>query len=783
MKVTYNWLKEFVNFEVSPEELGNILTSVGPEVVSIKQAGISKDNKKNIKPARVIEIKKHPSADNLKVVLVDTGDEKRQVITNSPILTKDDFVIYAASGTIFPNGFEVKTINIKNEKSEGMLLAKEHLNLEEKSTDIFVLGKDKKKAISLFEIYGEEDYILDIELTSNRSDCLSVLGIAREISAALNLQLNLTHNSVEASIEELPDVEILDTEDCPRYSARILREISVTDSPEWIKRRLELCGIRAINNIVDATNYVLLELGHPTHAFDLELLKGGKIIVRKAYKNETITALDGVKYDLANDMLIIADEEKPVAIAGIMGGEYSGIITSTRNVFLESAYFSPVSIRKTSKKLGLKTESSYRFERGTDWEITTKALERLTEIIMLTTSPKISKIRDEYKNIFRERVVKVKPEYISEKIGVNFSLKEIEHFVKRLHFTVVSKEKDFIEVKIPSFRDDVSRQIDIVEEISRIYGYNRIPQNPFKPPIDVKNLAFKKDIYWLLRELLLNSGYTETFNYSFCGEEDVSRFKLNKDELIKLQNPLSSDISILRPYMFINLLKTLNYNVRSAYKEDLKLFEYGAIFKKINGELKEKKIFCLMLYGRNYDYYNASGIMETLLEKVAKKRIDYERIEKPFLHPVNSAKVKFDNVEAGFVGEIHPDIKEAFELKYPVYVVEIETEELAKYLDKNIKVEKFSRFPPVSRDISIIVDKGILARSIMNEISIFHKWITQVDFVDIFEGNQIGENKRSLTFSIQFSNVERTLTDEEVNSIMENLIVELNKKFNAELRK
>lgn len=779
MKITYNWLKEFVNFKNSPEDIASILTSMGPEVVSIKPIGITHDNSNNILLTKVLEVKKHPNADNLKIIALETG--KKQVITNSQNISKDDYVIYAKPDTILPNGFSVKKVAIKSIESDGMLLAKEHLNLEEKSSDIFILGKDKKKAEFLFNLYCEEDYLFEIELTANRSDCLSVLGIARELSAALNLPMNIPLPVIEANLDEIPVVEVIDDENCPRYSARILRDVKVMDSPEWIKRKLELCGIRAINNIVDATNYILLELGHPMHAFDLNLLEGEKICVRKAFKNESITALDGVKYELSNEMLVIADDKKPVAIAGIMGGEYSGVVENTKNILLESAYFNPLSIRKTAKKLGLRTESSYRFERGTDWEITTKAIERATEIIMLTCSPKISKIRDEYNNVFKDRIIKVRSDFVSEKIGVNFSLKDLEQFLKRLHFTVVSKEKDFLEVKIPSFRSDVSRQIDIVEEISRLYGYNNIPQNNFKPPIVVKNLGFKRDIYWLLRDTLINYGFTECYNYSFCGEDDVKTFGLNQDEMIKLQNPMSADISLLRPYLTVNLMKTLDYNIKSVYKNDLRLFEYGRTFKKKNKTI-EKKVFCGIMYGKTYDYYNISGIVEGLLDKVAKKRIDYERIELSFLHPINSAKIKFDGKEVGFVGEIHPDVREKMDIKGPVYVFELEVEDLIEYLDKSFKVQKFSKLPPVMRDLSIVVSKNVIARSIMNEISLSSELIKDVEFKDIFESSQIGPENKSLTFSITFSHPERTLTDEEVNNIMNSVVDKLKEKFNAELR-
>ncbi len=779
MKITYNWLKEFVNFKNSPQDIATILTSMGPEVVSIKPIGITHENSDKILLTKVLEVKKHPNADNLKIITLESG--KKQVITNSQNISKDDYVIYAKPDTILPNGFNVKKVAIKSIESDGMLLAKEHLNLEEKSSDIFILGKDKKKAEFLFNLYCEEDYLFEIELTANRSDCLSVLGIARELSAALNLPLNIPLPVIEANLDEIPVVEVIDDENCPRYSARILRDVKVMDSPEWIKRKLELCGIRAINNIVDATNYILLELGHPMHAFDLNLLEGEKICVRKAFKNESITALDGVKYELSNEMLVIADDKKPVAIAGIMGGEYSGVVENTKNILLESAYFNPLSIRKTAKKLGLRTESSYRFERGTDWEITTKAIERATEIIMLTCSPKISRIRDEYNNVFKDRIIKVRADFVSEKIGVSFSLKDLEQLLKRLHFTVVSKEKDFLEVKIPSFRADVSRQIDIVEEISRLYGYNNIPQNNFKPPIVVKNLGFKRDIYWLLRDTLLNYGFTECYNYSFCGEDDVKIFGLNQDEMIKLQNPMSADISLLRPYLTVNLMKTLDYNIKSVYKNDLRLFEYGRTFKKKNKTV-EKKVFCGIMYGKNYDYYNISGVVEGLLDKVAKKRIDYERIELSFLHPINSAKIKFDGKDIGFVGEIHPDVREKMDIKGSVYVFELEVEDLIEYLDKSFKVQKFSKLPPVMRDLSIVVNKNIIARSIMNEIALSSELIKDVEFKDIFESSQIGPENKSLTFSITFSHPERTLTDEEVNSIVNDVVNKLKEKFNAELR-
>lgn len=782
MKVTYNWLKEFVDFKISHDQLGELLTSIGPEVVSIKQIGVSKANEQQICLARVAEVKPHPSAGNLK--LVKLSSINKIVITNSPIISRGDYVIYAYPSTLLPDGSAVKEITIKGEKSEGMLLAKQHLNLEEKSQDIFILGKDAGVAKELFDLYCSEDYLFDIELTTNRSDCLSVLGIAREISAALDLPIKIFSNTVEHTIDEIPDVEVMDEDSCPRYSARILRGVKIKESPEWMKRRLAICGIRPINNVVDVTNYVLLELGHPMHAFDLELLKDHRIVVRKAYKGEEIITLDGVKRELDEEILVIADGEKPVAVAGIMGGENSGVVDTTKDVFLESAFFDPIVIRKASKKLGLKSESSYRFERGADWGVTVRAIERATELILLTSSCEISKINDRYSNIFKDKIIKVAPEYVSEKIGVKFSLKDIEQILKRLHFSVVSKEKEFIEVKVPSFRRDVSKQIDIVEEVARIYGYNNVPEVFFKPPVDVRSLKPSKDIYWYLRGVLLDIGFTEVYNYSFISEGDPEIFKLNAMDLVRLQNPLSGDTSILRNYLFVNLLKTVNYNVKNVYKSDLRFFEFGRSFRKDNdGRINESKKVGVVMYGEKTEYYEISSVGEYLLRKVGDRRIDFERSNFDFLHPANSARLIFDGIEVGFVGEVHPDIRDYFELKYSPHILELDVDILARYLNKEIKVRRFSKFPPVNRDLSIVVPKTVLGRVVMNSISTFHEWITEVKFVDIFESLQLGEDVKSLTFSITFSNPDRTLMDDEVNRIVEELVEYLKKEFSAELRK
>lgn len=783
MKITYNWLKEFVKTDLPVKDMAVQLTLTGPEVAAVKTVGISKENEDKITLVKIGDISAHPKADNLRIVKCHDHKGEYRIITNSKTVEKGDYVLAALAGAKLPNGMEIKPVELRGEKSEGMFLGKDALNLEEKSGDVWRLGHDEKKAKSVVHEYTKEDYALEIELTSNRSDCLSVIGLAREVGAMTNKEMKIPEIKVVENTEEIPDIEIKDENLCPRYSARILRDVQIVESPDWIKRKLELCGIRPINNVVDATNYVLLEYGHPMHSFDLDRLEGKKIIVRKASQNEVFKTLDGQDRTLTDKMLVICDAKKAVALAGIMGGENSEIKPDTKNILLESAYFDPVSIRTTSKKVGIKTESSYRFERTADWGITTTALDRCAELI-LQTSPdsKVSKMRDEYVSIIKDAVINIKADYVSSRLGVKLSLKEVESILKRLKFTIISSREGVLEVKVPTFRSDISKPVDLVEEVARIYGYNNIPQNMYKPPVDVESLQPKKDINAKFREVLNAQGFTEAYNFSFTSAEELDKCLAMEDTVLPLANPLSSDASHMRNYLFLGLLRTVDYNVKSAYRNDLKFFEIGRTFRKKGKEYIEKQKIGLALYGEKYDYYTATGIAELLLGKAGDKKIVYRKASHPFLHPVNSAVLTFDGKEIGFVGEVHPDITNGLGLRGPVYTAELETLLLQEYLNAPLEMKTFGKFPPSTRDISIVVNRSVLGRDVMNDIAAFHPWIAKVDFVDLFRSQNIGESNNSLTFAISFQTDERTLTDKDVNDIMEKLLSDLKTRYGAELR-
>lgn len=784
MKITYSWLREYVKFDLPVKDFAQQLTLTGPEVASVKPVGISAENADKIVLVKAADISPHPNADNLRIVNAQGKEGNYRIVTNSKTLEKGDYCLAAIAGAKLPNGMEIKNVELRGEKSEGMFLGKDSLNLEEKSSGVWILGRDEKKARAAVHEFAKEDYVLEVELTSNRSDCLSVIGLARETAAMLGKELKLPEPKITETLEEIPDVQIKDEDRCPRYSARIMRGVKVTESPDWIKRKLELCGIRPINNIVDATNYVLLEYGHPMHSFDLNLLDGNRIIVRKAAEGESFKTLDGQARLLNDKMLVICDAKKSVALAGIMGGENSEIKPDTKDILLESAYFDPVTIRTTSKKLGLKTESSYRFERTADWGITTAALDRCVEII-LGTSPeaKISKLRDEYVSIIKDVVINIKADFVSSRLGVKFTHKEVESILKRLKFTILSSREGVLEVKVPTFRSDICKPIDLVEEVARIYGYNNIPQNMFKPPVDVESLLPKKDLVTKYRGILNTLGFTEAYNFSFTSEEELKRCMAMEDNVLPLSNPLSSDASHMRNYLFIGLLRTVDYNVKNAYRNELRFFESGRTFRKTGKDYIETPAVGIVLYGEKENYFTAAGIAEYLLKKTRDDlKIEYRKCHLPFLHPVNSAMVCLDGKEVGFTGEIHPDIIGKLGLRYPVYTAEIRTEGLAEKLNAPLKMKPVGKFPPTTRDISIVVDRDVLGRNVMNAIGAFHPLVSGVRFVDLFRGAQIGDRQNSLTFAISFQADDRTLTDKEVNDVMDKLVGELKKTFGAELR-
>jgi len=782
MIVTFNWLKEYLDFEMNVEKFAEDLTMMGLEVENIVPVGIQPENKNRILFSKVLSVKKHPSADKLTLCKVKNSVGTFRIVTNSSRVAKGDHVVHALPDTKLSNDIFIKEMKLKGEVSEGMLLPLQYLGLEEKSEDIWILGSNEKIAKEMFEFWTQADFVLHIELTSNRSDCLSVIGVAREAAAMMNKKLKLPEFKVEASSDEIPAITIQDRNLCPRYTSRILRGVRVGSSPDEIRRKLRLCGIRPINNVVDATNYVLLEYGHPTHAFDLHRLSGEKIVVRRATAGEVLQTLDGTDVKLDKDMLVIADAKNPVALAGIMGGANSEILDESEDILLESAYFDPVSIRRSSRRTGVRTESSYRFERNADWGIPPVALDRIADILSRSSDFQISQINDQYVNMRKDVVVTIKAAFVNERLGLKLKLKEIENLLKRLRFSITVKREESLEVKIPTFRSDISRPIDLVEEIARVYGYNNISENLFSPSVDLNSLSRPQNVKDVIRPLMLALGLTETYNYPFTNQSELKKNHCDEIGVIAVENPLNKESTHLRHYLFPGLLKIVEYNLSHTRLRSLKFYELGRTFQQQAGELFELEKLALILFGEGSDYAQGLGVVESLLKRLGADKVSFTIKARDFLHPVNAVIVKADGKEIGFFGEIHPAVIENYDIHGPVFGAELFVDALQLFHEKRFTPHAVSKFPSTSRDLSLVVDKKILAKDIENHIASYHNWIESVCVADLFEGPGIGENKKSLTFSLVIQNREKTMTDEETKNLIQGLLDSLLKNFNAEIR-
>ena len=782
MLITYNWLKEFTEIDIPAEELAEKLTMLGLEVVTMHKTGIEAKNKDLIHLTKVAEIYPVKDSDKLKLCEVTVNKKKVQVVTNSPKVQKGDYVAIASPGAVLAKGLEVKAATIKGVQSEGMLIAKELLNLEEKSADIWNLGQDEKRALEEYTVYTQEDTVYEMELTANRSDCLSILGVAREAAAVLDKPLKSPKTQLEETLKEKPDITISDKNLCPRYASRLIKGITVRESPVWMRRKLELCGLRSINNIVDATNYVLIEMGHPTHAFDLDRLEGKKIIVRRAKKGEAMKVLDGTELKLDDDALVITDEKRAVALAGVMGGENSEIVGTTKNLLLESAYFDPISIRMTSKKTGVKTDASYHFERTADWGIPPAALDRICELVLMTCPGSVSAITDAYPNVIKDRIISIREDYVNSKLGIDLTIKEIEDFLRRLGFAITLRRDDSLEVKAPTFRSDIEKPIDLVEEIARIYGYNTIPEPYFNPPIDLDGLAQPISIKNALRPILSGIGYTEVYNLSFTSPEELEKYRSKDDTLISLNNPLSADASVLRNYLYLGMVKNVEFNVTNASKNALRFYEFGHVFKMEQDSSSEVEKLGFALYGEKESYSTLLGTVEYLAQKMGTKDLDFKKTNLPFLHPVNSSVVQIGDKRLGFVGELHPDIVDAIDLRYPVYLAEFNLSVLESIYEQTNKIVPIIKFPPALRDLSVVIENGVMARTVLNFIREYNALIRDVRFIDMYQGANIGEGKKSVTFSLTIQSGDKTMSEAEISEVMNGLTESLKKKFKAELR-
>ena len=644
----------------------------------------------------------------------------------------------------------------------------------------------------------DHDTLLEINVTPNRGDCLSIFGVAREIAAIIGAELKKPiHSVITSGKPEKHDIKIAAQELCARYAVRIINNIEVGPSPAWIRARLIAHGLRPINNIVDITNYVLFEMGHPLHAFDLDKLAGGSIVVDLARQTRTFITLDGVERKISGEALLIWDKEKPVAIAGVMGGMDSEVTQNTRNILLESALFRADSIRKTSKALNLKTEASYRFERGTDINGLVTALDRCVEFIcQLNPDAKVLELNDVYPEPQKPKTIQLHLERIKKIIGISIPESEIETILLRLGFSI-KRQTEYWNVTVPSFRNDVSYEIDLIEEIARIHGYDKIPSILPVTPMTVYLPDIETSLIESIKDCMIKSGFSEAINYSFMNPHTLDSIKLpdldSRRQFIKIKNPLKSEDEALRTTLLPSLLNNLLWNVNRGVKS-IQLFEISRVFLPDGDHLPQEKHHLAAIsfqgthpnlyIGKHDPFYNIKGVIEAIFQKLRLTLFSFESTQvEPYLRPGYSCRISVHGNEVGSLGSLHPEVLEKYDIVKDVYILELDIDKLKSFLAERPQFQKLPKTPYVERDLALVVEKHIKSGDIQTAIKGFHNdLIESITLFDVYEGKPLPIDKKSLAYTIRYRAKDRTLRDSEIDSLQNDLVAFLNEKFMATLR-
>jgi phenylalanyl-tRNA synthetase beta chain len=800
MKVTYNWLKEFVDFDLSPEDLADVLTMLGLEVEGMEKQGCGMDD---VVVARVEEKQQHPNADKLSLCRVNNGAEILDVVCGAHNFQQGDTVALAQIGAILPGDFKIKRSKIRGEESCGMLCSEKELGLAVESAGIMVLQPGLTPGTPVFEALGLKDTMLEIGLTPNRADCLSVAGIAREIAAKLGKSVRYPEMEISEGADAAAatiGVTIDDADLCPRYAARYISGCRIAPSPEWLVKRLNAVGMRSISNVVDVTNLVMMELGHPLHAFDCEQLEGHRIVVRRAGEGELFTTLDGQERSLTADDLVICDAVRPVALAGVMGGLNSEISDTTTNILLESAWFKPAAIRRTSKRLGLHTESSHRFERGADIGMVARALARASSLIAQLSGGTVAKgVLDVYPGKTTLSAITLRPERVSSLLGIELSKQEITGILVRLECNVRETVEGALEVIPPTYRIDLEREIDLVEEVARMKGFDAIPTTMPIARVVSDRPTLHQRMERTVRDILVAHGMNEIINFSFISPDAADKLLLPVDDIrrmaIKLANPLIAEQSIMRTSLLPGVLETVARNL-SFRTMDLKLFEIRRRYLPTTEEMPSEPL-CIAgaLTGSRVnsgwsssrdavDFYDVKGILENLLELIHIKGVKWVAdTPESYYHPGKSCSIMVGRDLIGSFGEIHPTVQENFEIEKPVFAFELDFAKLVKLSSQKLSIKAPSRFPDSTRDVALLVADELPADKILECINaVKDQEIEQVEIFDVYRGAGIDEGFKSIAIRIRYRSYERTLTDDEIGGIHGKVIAALVNKLNVSIR-
>lgn len=803
MNLPMTWLKEYVDIDCDVKTFCDKMTLSGSKVEGVENKG---DCISKVVVGKVLEITQHPDADKLVVVQTDIGEnENIQIVTGATNLFVGAYIPVALNGSTLADGLKIKKSKLRGIESNGMFCSVEELGYtkadypEAPDNGIYIFENEQPLGACVKPILQIDEDVVEFEITSNRPDCFSILGLARETSATFNKSLkfnsDIKFTEDKQSMDNMIDIQIKNTDICTRYTCRIIKDVKIEPSPQWLRHRLTSSGIRPINNIVDITNYVMLELGQPMHAYNYDQIQGKQLIVRNAIKGEKLVTLDGITREFDEETLVIQDRDKIVDLAGIMGGENSMITDDTKTILLESANFNGPHIRLTAKKLGLRTDASSKYEKGLDPNLSMLALNRACELInMLDCGSVLSGHLDFYPNKVETREVCYSPNKINALLGTNIEVSKMNEILNKIEVKTYanSDEDDKQTAIIPTFRPDLETEADIAEEIARFYGYDKITPTLYTGTPTVGKKTSKQLLVDKITNTMISCGLSQSLAYSFESPKVFDKLCIGEDselrKTVTISNPLGEDFSIMRTTSINGMLNSLSINYNRRNKEAF-LFEIGKVYLPKEIPLKElpneRELLTIGMYGE-VDFYSAKGVFANLFDEFnMSSKIQYEELTTlSFMHSGRTAKI-IDNsgTEIGYIGEIHPKVSKNYSVDTKVYFGVLYIDILEKLANFDITYKALPKFPNTQRDIAMLVDDNVNVAEIEKVIrDKAGKLLEDVNLFDVYKGSQIEDGKKSVAYNITFRSSEKTLTDEEINSPMKKILKELEDKLKAQLR-
>lgn len=787
-----SWLNDYMDIDVTPKEYADRLTMTGSKVEGFESMG---DSVQNVVAGKVLTCEDHPDSDHLHVCTVDAGTgEVLQIVCGAPNVKAGIIVPTALIGAVLPDG-KIKKTKMRGVESQGMLCSHDELGITEDMLGyepeygILILPDDTPVGKDIKDIFGMNETVVEFEITSNRPDCFSIIGLARETAATFNKKFTIPEVKFSQNSENIADtisVDVLDKDKCQRYCARMVKNVKIAPSPSWMQERLRACGVRPINNIVDITNYVLLEYGQPMHAFDLRDLQDNKIIVRRAENGEVIKTLDEQDRTLTNDDLVIADGKRAVAIAGVMGGFNSEVKDDTTTVIFESATFDGTSVRLTAQRAGLRTEASSRYEKGLDYNNTVPAVERACQLVEeLGCGENVGGMIDVMGNVTDMETLPFRPDKINAFLGTDIST---EQMVKYLGALEIKVDLDNMTLTPPSFRPDLAGEADIAEEVARFYGYDIIPVTLLSGEATCGKKTARQQAQDSIMEILTAQGMYEIYTYTFTSPSVFDKLNMPADSelrnTVKISNPLGEDTSIMRTTTIASMLDILsrNFNYRNA---SARLFEIGKVFIPTEeGKLPNEPVKITMgMYG-NVDFYDIKGVCESMFDSLNVKNVKYEAVtDNPIFHPGRCAAISAGGKTLGIIGEIHPAVSRKYGIETPVYVGEFDFENVFLNIKTDVKFKELPKYPAVTRDIAMLVDRTVPVADIENIVKkASGKLLETLTLFDVYEGEQIPEGKKSVAYNAVYRAADRSLTGDEVQKVFDKVVKNLEHQIGAQLR-